>query len=48
MHDFYCSPVKSCLSGSFCILFNYLGSLTQGYENKTPLVFTGIFIQIFI
>ncbi len=40
--DFYISFIKFCLPGSFYILLNNLGSLPQGYENKTPLVLIGI------
>ncbi len=48
LFGFNISFIKSCLPGSFCILFNNLGSPPQGYENKTPWVFiSNIRIYIF-
>ncbi len=46
LFGFNISFIKSCLPGSFCILFNNPGSPPQGYENKTPLVFIGIYPDI--
>ncbi len=39
--DFSESHALSCLSGSRSVLSGFPGSLTLGYENGTPLVFTG-------